>query len=107
MLFDRYLPAVEGRTLPDPKADHRTAVKYGPLRITDVAVYLPDKRYILLEDITGARADLGCAHVTGCCAGGVPVPRVVIAADKAKFPVLCDKEETTAAIVKRLTRAEG
>lgn len=95
LLFDNYTPMLEGHTLADPKSDYRTAEKFGFFRISGQAFYAPDKRYILRSDILSAEASWGAAHVTGCCAGGVPTPRLVIVTPEKKFPFLCDKEAMT------------
>lgn len=101
MLFGKPEPMVPGQILADPKEDYRSAQKIGPFRVSQQALYLPNGTYLLRSAILEITNDWGCAHVTGCCAGGIPVPRVVITTAEKKIPFLCDKE----AIAKRLVEA--
>lgn len=104
MFFSKFEPLIEGQTLPDPKADYSTAEKVGPYRISQLAFYLPDKRYLLRSSILEAEKGTGYAHVTGCCAGGIPVPRIVISTEKQKFPFLCDHEKDAIRLTQELNR---
>lgn len=103
MLFDRYTPMIEGRTVADAKTDRRSAVKYGACRLSQEALYLPDGSYLLRSDITDAESRMGAAHVAGCCAGGVPVPRVIVTdVNGRKHQMLLDTQSTAERLVKAL-----
>lgn len=93
LLFSRLFPMIKGHTLPDARADYAQAQKIGFYRLSDHALYCPDGGYLLRRDITQAIRGTGSAHVTGCCAGGVPVPRVVAVTAEKKFPLLFDTEK--------------
>lgn len=102
MLFGKLTPTIDGQTLADPKADYRTAQKIGSFRVSEAALYQPNGTYLLRSSIAGAESGMGKTHVTGCCAGGVPVPRVLITTiDGKKLQLLCDSK----AISQRLADA--
>lgn len=105
MLFFRPYPMIKGHTLSDTKADLASAEKIGPYRVGRQALYGPDGGYLLLADITEAIRGTGSAHVTGCCAGGVPVPRVVAVTAEKKFPLLFDNDKNADRLAEVLTKA--
>ena len=102
MLLFKNKPMLPGRTLDHVKEDYQSADKIGPCRVSGAAFYGPDGSYLLLQDITDAVSGMGSAHVTGCCAGSVPVPRVVITAGGKKFPILCSNAESAARLAQKL-----
>lgn len=102
MFLGRLEALLPDRTLADPKAVRASAEKIGPFRIAEEAVFMPNGTYLLRSDIQEVSWSMAAAHVTGCCAGGVPVPRVVFVTASKKFPILCDSkavaEQITAAL---------
>lgn len=102
MFFGDYEPMLEGQTIADPKNDYRSAQKYGFFRISDQAFYQPNRCYLPRSVIRSAEVSMGSAHVTGCCAGGVYVPRLVIHTDTKKFPILCDNAKLAESIADAL-----
>lgn len=95
MLLGKPIPMIQGQTLADYKDDYRTAEKIGHFRVSPKAVYTPDGHFILRSSIVEAVSGWGSAHVTGCCAGGIPTPRILFVTPDQKIPVLCDKEATS------------
>lgn len=102
MLFETHSPMIPGQTIDNPKADYRTAEKFGFFRISDTAFYQPNGSYLPRHLIENAVIGWGSAHVTGCCAGGIPVPRLVITAGEKKFQFLCDSEKIAAKMANKL-----
>lgn len=102
MLLFTPQPIIPGQSLPDVKADYRSAKKIGYFRVSDLAVYPPDGTFLLRSSILDIVRNWGSAHVTGCCAGGVPVPRLVITTESKKIPLLCGNEATADALAAEL-----
>lgn len=94
MLFFKPYSLLDGQTLADAKQDYASAEKVGPFRLSAKAFYQQDGGYVLREAIQNAVSGWGATHVTGCCAGGIPVPRVVITTAQKKIPVFCEHEST-------------
>lgn len=91
MFETRWKSAIEGKEVDDPKADHKTAKRTGRYKFSEQAVYLTDERYIPYETITEVTRDKASVHVSGCCAGGVMVDRLLLTLTNGKKePLLFD-----------------
>lgn len=90
---------VEGVEVPNTKADYKAAKRLGQYRVSDLAIYKADGTYIPMESITDYVHDMTAVHVSGCCAGGVPVDRVVFSTESRKIPLIFDNQKQVDAIV--------
>lgn len=91
MLFQKkFVSLTPSVVLEDPSADYKTAKRLGQYRLSSLALYQPSGNYLPIAAITHAEIGTGATHVTGCCAGGVPVPRVLVNTADRKFQFLCD-----------------
>lgn len=69
---------VEGVEITDATEDIKQGKTVGKYKVTPNGIYRPDNKYLPKSAITEVIQDKGSVHVTGCCAGGVPVDRLVI-----------------------------
>lgn len=68
-------------TIDNPKEDRKGAVRVGKYHLGKQALFLPRfpyDEYIPYAAIKSIEARDGSVHVTGCCAGGVPVKVLVV-----------------------------
>lgn len=73
--------SVSDITVPDPKADYRTAFRIGKYRISEHAVYLDGRRYVPLAGVRRARMQSTVYTPKGCCGAGLPMTAIAIFAD--------------------------
>lgn len=104
MLFGTWKSMVPGVELPDVKEDYRTARRAGQYKASERALYRADNTYLPYSAITEIRRDKSSVHVTGCCAGGVFVERIVVTTAAGKTAFLFDSVKT-ADLVAALCRA--
>lgn len=85
---------VPGAELPDPGADYRQASRAGQYKVSALTLYQGGGSYLPFSAVTEVLRDKGSVHVTGCCAGGVLVERVVVATPAGKRAFLFDTVRT-------------
>ena len=88
MFGSKLVSLVEGHTIEDAAADKKTAKRVGQFKVSAKAIYRADNKYLPFEAVTGYTCDKSSVHVTGCCAGCVPVERMVFETcngDKIQF----------------------
>lgn len=88
----------------DPAADNKSAVHVGQYKVSDNAIYMPDGRYLPFAAVTDAVCDKTSVHVSGCCAGCVPVDRIVFATENGKFPFIFDSKKDQDKVLGRMGR---
>ena len=99
---------VEGAPVDDAESDFKEAKTIGKYRFGKKAVYRPDYSYVPYSEITAVVKDKGSVHVTGCCAGGVPIDRLVITAGGKPFVFEMDSpkaQEKAAGIIEESLNA--
>ena len=62
-------------------------------KISANAIYKPDKTYLPVKAVVSVVHDRTAVHVSGCCAGGVPVERLVFSTDGGKYPFIFDNNK--------------
>lgn len=68
-------------SITDPKADRKGSTRVGKYHLGKEALffpYFPYDKYIPYTAIKSLETREGSVHVTGCCAGGVPVKVLVV-----------------------------
>lgn len=93
-MFGTWKSLVPGVELPDVKEDYRTAARVGQYKASGRALYRPDNTYLPFSAVTEVRRDKGSVHVTGCCAGGVFVERLVVTTGAGRTAFLFDSVKT-------------
>jgi len=93
---------VPGVRLEDPKADYKSARFSGQYRLSDRAIYRPDGSYLPFSAVKDTLHDQTTVHVSGCCAGGVPVERIVFITENAKIPLIFDSKKQVEAVLARV-----
>lgn len=85
--------------IPDVKADYKSAKRVGQYKISQNAIYKPDGEYVPICSVTERRIDKSSVHVSGCCAGGVLVERLVLSVGEDRYQFVFDtKKEIDRAI---------
>jgi hypothetical protein len=107
MLFGSWKSLVPEQTLPDPKADYKLARRAGQYKVSAKAIYQPDGTYLPFAAITDLRRDKSSVHVTGCCAGGVFVERIVATTAGGKFPFLFDSVKSAQRVLTLMQTGAG
>lgn len=84
---------VQGVTLEHPEADYKKAKIVGQYRLSDAAIYKADGGYVPFSAVKECIQDQTSVHVTGCCAGGVPVERIIFVTENEKVPLIFDTKK--------------
>lgn len=91
MLFQTKLKSViDTVTIENAKEDKKKAKRIGQYKFTKNAIYKEDGTYLPINAITGYTQDRTSVHVSGCCAGGVWVERIIFDTDSGRFPYIFD-----------------
>ena len=77
----------------DAVADKKTAKRIGQYKFSNKAIYKADGTYLPLASVTGYTCDKSSVHVTGCCAGGVPVERIIFDTTDGRHQFLFDTKK--------------
>lgn len=83
----------------DAKEDYKSAKRVGQYKVSAKAIYQPDGGYVPYKAVKDYVLDKSSVHVTGCCAGGVPVERIVLITDEGKFPFIFDSQKAVDKVV--------
>lgn len=93
MLFNQpmksLIPEIE---ISDAKEDRKTAKRVGQYKISFKAIYKADNTYLPLEAIRKVTHDRTSVHVSGCCAGGVWVERLIFDTASGRFPFIFENQ---------------
>lgn len=92
MLFTKLHSAVNTE-LENANEDYKTAKRIGQYKFSSAAIYMADGTYIPLKAVTDVVSDKSSVHVTGCCAGCVPVERLILTASDKKIQLLFDSKK--------------
>ena len=91
MLFTKkFKSLVENIEVEDQDSDFKSSKHIGQYRVSDKAIYKADGTYLPFSAVTGIVHDKTAVHVSGCCAGGVPVDRLMFTCGDVKFPFIFD-----------------
>ena len=104
MFGKKYESLVAGVTIEDYNDDLKNGKRLGQYRLGAKAIYKPDYTYVPLEAVTGSVQDKTAVHVSGCCAGGVPVDRVVLETNDGKFQFIFDKKKDAEILVAAVSK---
>lgn len=90
-MFDSKLKSlIDGAEIENAKMDKKSAKRIGQYKVSDKAIYKADGTYLPFEKITEYTHDKTSVHVSGCCAGGVPVERLILDTKEQRFPFIFD-----------------
>lgn len=109
MFGKKFYSLVSGAALEDPKADYKLSRFSGQYRLSSRAIYRSDGGYVPFAAVKECVHDRASVHVSGCCAGGVSVERIVFITENEKIPLLFDtkKQVTTVLNLVEACRAEN
>ena len=96
-----------GTELENPKAEYKNASHVGRYKLSDKVWFMPDNSYVCISDVTSFVQDKGSVHVTGCCAGGVMVDRIILSAGSMKFVFLFDTKKEVEKALGLLEKING
>lgn len=100
MFGKKFFSLVPAVTLENPKGDYRSARWSGQYKVSARAIYRPDGGYIPFVAVTGCTHDQTGVHVSGCCAGSVPVERIVFLTAEQRIPLIFDTKKQVDKILK-------
>lgn len=90
---------VPKQEISDAKEDYKSAKRVGQYKVSTKAIYQPDGGYVPFAAVKDYVLDKSSVHVTGCCAGGVPVERIILITDEGKFPFIFDSQKAVDKVV--------
>lgn len=90
MFGKKYVPVDGASEIPSPEVDVKSAKRVGQYKISEMAIYKPDGTYLPLSEIEELTHDRTSVHVSGCCAGGVPVERIIFDTANGRYPFIFD-----------------
>lgn len=93
MFGKKYVSLVDSITLENPAADYKLSKRVGQYHVSEKALYKPDGAYLPFAAVKEYVQDRTSVHVSGCCAGGVMVDRLLFVTDQGKFPFLFDHQK--------------
>lgn len=96
-----YTSLVPDVSLENPNEDYKSAKRCGQYKLSDKALYKPDGGYIPFSAIKEFIHDQNSVHVAGCCAGGVPVERIIFVADNIRIPLIFDTRKQVEEIINK------
>lgn len=99
--FNSLVPEV---SLEYPNDDYKKSKHLGQYRLSEAAIYKADGSYIPFEAVKDCIHDQTSVHVSGCCAGGVPVERIVFITDSVKIPLIFDSSKQVENVLNKLKR---
>lgn len=70
--------------------DYKHAKRVGQYKVSERAIYRPDNTYLPVSAVVKLSHDKTSVHVSGCCAGGVPVERLVFTTDNNIYQYIFD-----------------
>ena len=96
---------VPRQEISNAKEDYKSAKRVGQYKVSTKAIYRPDGGYVPFAAVKDYVLDKSSVHVTGCCAGGGPVERIILITDEGKFPFLFDSQKAVGKIVELMNVA--
>lgn len=99
MFGKKFQSLAAGFALEDPKGDYKTSRRSGQYRVSSQAIYQPGGSYIPFAAVKACIHDQTSVHVSGCCAGGVPVERIVFITENEKIPMIFDTKKQVEAVL--------
>ena len=104
MFGRKYVPLEEGSVIEDAAADVKSAKRVGQYKLSKNAIYKADGTYLATSVVTDITHDKTSVHVSGCCAGGVPVERLIFDTEKGRYPFLFDTTKDVEKVMNILGR---
>lgn len=104
MFGKKFLSVIEGFELDNPAEDCKSAIRIGQYKVSNLAIYKPDGSYLPFEKVTDTVCDKTSVHVSGCCAGGVPVERIIFVTDAGKYPFIFDTAKDVSRVLEKLNK---
>ena len=93
-MFNKKFTSLEKEiTIDNAEADYKAAKRVGQFKVSENAIYKPDGTYLPVSAVTEVTVDKSSVHVSGCCAGGVPVDRMIFDTESARYPFLFDSKK--------------
>lgn len=102
MFRKKLVPLEEGAILENVDSDYKTAKRIGQFKISENAIYKPDNTYLPFSAVTEYTHDKTSVHVSGCCAGGVPVDRLILDTLNGRYPFIFDKAKDVQKVVEKI-----
>ena len=89
-MFKKNLKSLVEAAIDDIHGDYKEAKRVGQFKVSSKAIYKPDGTYLPFSAVTDYVHDQTSVHVSGCCAGGVWVERIIFDVDDNRFPFIFD-----------------
>jgi len=102
MFGRKYISMTEGYKLENPAAEYKTATRAGQYKVSEKGIFRADGKYLPFAAVTDVICDKTSVHVSGCCAGGVPVERIVFVTAEGKFPFIFDTKKDQSKVLDRM-----
>jgi len=107
-MFGKKLIAIdEKHYLDNAEADYKNAKRIGQFKVSENAIYKPDGTYLPLSLVSGITQDKTSVHVSGCCAGGVPVERLIFDTEDGRYPFIFDSKKDVDKVLKIIGERNG
>lgn len=90
-MFGRKYVSLDAKSsLENVASDIKNSKRVGQYKISENGIYKPDGTYLCVSAITEITHDKTSVHVSGCCAGGVPVERLIFDTEDGRYPFIFD-----------------
>lgn len=103
-VWKKYTSLAAGMVLDDPKADYKESRFLGQYRISSKAIYKNDGSYLPFAAVRECVHDQATVHVSGCCAGGVPVERIVFITETERISMIFDSKRQVETVLTMVDR---
>lgn len=107
MFWMKLQSLVPGQEISDAREDYKSAKRVGQYKVSTKAIYQPDGGYVPFAAVKDYVLDKSSVHVTGCCAGGVPVERMILVTDEGKLPFIFDSKKAVDKAVELMKLCES
>ena len=99
-MFNKKWTALEtGSELEEVNSDYKNAKRIGQFKISSKAIYKPDGTYLPFSIVTDITHDQTSVHVSGCCAGGVMVERLIFDTENGRYPFIFDTKKEAEKVI--------
>ena len=99
MLGKKFASLVSGADLENAEGEYKQSKRLGQYRICDKAIFKADGTYVPFATVKECIQDQTSVHVSGCCAGGVPVERIVFVTENESIPLIFDNKKQVETVV--------
>lgn len=94
MFGRKFKSMLDGIQLDNATEDYKITKRIGQYHVSQNAIYKADGYYLPFCAVTDKIVDKTTVHVSGCCAGGVFVDRIIFVTEEKKFPFIFDDEKS-------------